>query len=150
MRQSEKERRLEAYRRVCRDRGLSFTPQRRAILEAILDLDDHPTADLVHAALAGRRPRVSRATVFRTLEAFARDGIITKACHPGSAVRYDWRTETHHHLICLRCDAVTDISDARLDALPVPDTRRFGFVIRDFRVQLRGICRRCRELEDRK
>ena len=43
-----------------------------------------------------------------------------------------------------------DISDARLDALPVPDTRRFGFVVSDFKVQLRGICKECREQEDKK
>ena len=73
--------------------GLVLTPQRRAILRAVLDLDDHPTADRVHAALSRRRVRVSRATVFRTLESFARLGVITKACHPGSAVRYDRRTD---------------------------------------------------------
>ena len=111
--------------------------------------DDHPTADRVHAALARRRVRVSRATVFRTLESFARLGVITKTCHPGSSVRYDSRTDRHHHLVCLSCDRVIDISDARLDALPVPDTRRFGFVVSDFKVQLRGICKQCREQEDK-
>ena len=133
-----------------RAKRLALTPQRRAILRAVLDLDDHPTADRVHAALARRRVRVSRATVFRTLESFARLGVITKACHPGSSVRYDCRTDLHHHLVCLRCDRVIDISDARLDTLPVPDTRRFGFVVSDFKVQLRGTCKECREQEDKK
>jgi Fur family peroxide stress response transcriptional regulator len=150
MRQSEKQRRLETFGTVCRDRGLAFTPQRRAVLEAVLDLNNHPTADQVHSALARHRPRVSRATVFRTLEAFARDGLISKACHPGTAVRYDWRTETHHHLVCLRCDRVIDFADPRLDVLPVPDTRSLGFLVSELRVQLRGLCRRCRELEDKK
>ena len=142
--------RIEAFQRLCRERGLVLTPQRRAILRAVLDLDDHPTADRVHAALARRRVRVSRATVFRTLESFARLGVITKACHPGIAVRYDSRTDLHHHLVCLSCDRVIDFSDARLDAVPVPDTRPLGFVVADFRVQLRGICKACREQEDKK
>jgi Fur family peroxide stress response transcriptional regulator len=150
MRESEKEHSLEALRRSCRERGLALTPQRRVILEAIVELDNHPTADQIHSALARRRPRVSRATVFRTLELFARDGIITKACHPGSAVRYDWRTDTHHHLVCLRCDRVIDFAEPRFDALAVPDTRAFGFVVSELRVQVRGICRHCRELEDKK
>jgi Fur family peroxide stress response transcriptional regulator len=149
MRRAEKERQLEMFRQACRDRGLAFTPQRRAILAAILDLDNHPTADQVHQALAGEKPRVSRATVFRTLEAFVRDGVLSKACHPGSAARYDWRTETHHHLVCLRCDQVMDFADSRLDDLPVPDTRALGFVVQDLRVQLRGTCRRCRQQEER-
>ena len=118
------------------------------VLEAVLDLDDHPTADRVHGAVAERDPGVSRATVYRALESLARVGIITKACHPGKAIRYDSRTETHHHLVCLRCDDVIDITDERLDALPVPDTSGYGFEVSDFRVQLRGVCRRCRELEE--
>jgi Fur family peroxide stress response transcriptional regulator len=145
-----KDERIESLRQRCREQGLVLTPQRRAILRAVLDLDDHPTADRVHAALSRRRVRASRATVFRTLESFARLGVISKACHPGSSVRYDRRTDRHHHLVCLRCDRVIDISDARLDAVPVPDTRRFGFVVSDFKVQLRGICKDCRKQEDKK
>jgi Fur family peroxide stress response transcriptional regulator len=143
-----KDERLEDLRQICRERGLALTPQRRAILRAVLDADDHPTAHRVHAALSRRRSRVARATVFRTLESLARLGVITKICHPGSSVRYDGRTERHHHLICLHCDRVTDICDTRLDGVPVPDTRRFGFVVSDLRVQLRGLCRECREQED--
>jgi Fur family peroxide stress response transcriptional regulator len=141
--------RLEEYRKLCRERGWNFTAQRRAILEAVLELDDHPQADQVASALSRRRLRVSRATVFRTLESLARLGIITKAAHPGSSVRYDGRTDRHHHLICTRCDRVIDISDARLDAVPVPDTRRLGFVVSDLQVQLRGTCRDCREQEEK-
>jgi Fur family peroxide stress response transcriptional regulator len=144
-----KDERIEGFRQLCRERGLTLTPQRHAILRAVLDLDDHPTADRVRATLSRRRVRASRATVFRTLESFARMGIVAKACHPGSSIRYDRRTDRHHHLVCLSCDRVVDISDARLDALPVPDTRSFGFVVSDFRVQLRGICKKCREQEDK-
>ena len=143
-----KQRRLEAFRRLCREKGLPLTEQRTVVLEAVLDLEDHPTADRVHEAIAERDPGVSRATVYRALESLARIGVITKACHPGKAVRYDSRTETHHHLVCLRCDDVIDITDERLDALPVPDTSGYGFEVSDFRVQLRGICLRCRELEE--
>ncbi|HXK08127.1 MAG TPA: Fur family transcriptional regulator [Vicinamibacteria bacterium] len=142
--------RLELLRRLCRERGLVLTPQRRAILRAVLDADDHPTADRVHAALARRRVRVSRATVYRTLESLARVGLVSKACHPGSAVRYDRRIDRHHHLVCLRCDRVMDFSDERFDAVPVPNTRRLGFVVSDLRVQVRGICRECREQEDKR
>jgi Fur family transcriptional regulator, peroxide stress response regulator len=141
---------LAEYRRLCREKGLSFTAQRRAILEAVLDRDTHPRADDVYAALSRRKLRVSRATVFRTLESLARLGIIAKAAHTGSAVRYDCRTDLHHHLVCTGCDRVIDLTDARLDAVPVPDTRRFGFVVSDFQVQLRGICRDCREQEDKR
>ena len=143
-----KQQRLDDFRSRCREHGLPLTEQRQVVLEAVLDLDNHPTADQVHEAVTRRAPAVSRATVYRTLESLARIGVITKACHPGKAVRFDSCTETHHHLVCLHCDAVIDITDQRLDALPLPDTASHGFEIQDFRVQLRGTCRRCRELEE--
>jgi len=136
--------RMAAYYRHCRQNGLRNTVQKRAILEAVLDFDNHPTADQVHEAVTARVAEISRTTVYRALEGFARLGLITKACHPGSATRYDPNIGLHHHLICLRCDAVIDISDAALDALTVPDTSDFDFEVHDFRVQLKGICRRCR------
>jgi Fur family peroxide stress response transcriptional regulator len=144
-----KQARIDEFRRLSREQGLPLTEQRLVVLEAVMDLDNHPTADQVHEAVTRRDPGVSRATVYRALESLARIGVITKACHPGKAVRYDSRTEIHHHLVCLRCDEVFDITDTRLDRLPVPDTSRLGFEISDYRVQLRGICRRCRELEDK-
>jgi Fur family peroxide stress response transcriptional regulator len=140
--------RIEALRRALHAQGLVLTPQRRAIFRAVLDIGEHPTADRVYTALRRRRIRVSRATVFRTLEAFAGMGAITKACHPGSSVRYDGRTDRHHHLVCVRCDRIVDFTDETLDAVPLPDTRRFDFRPLGLQVELRGICRQCREQED--
>ncbi len=144
-----KAQRVEEYRKLCRERGLNLTAQRRAILEVVLDSDHHPQADEVYKALSRRRLRVSRATVFRTLEGMARLGIIAKASHTGSSVRYDGRTDLHHHLVCIACDRVIDFSDRHLDSVPVPDTRRLGFVVSDLQVQLRGTCRECRAQEEK-
>lgn len=141
-----KQERLRHFRELCRERGLPFTVQRRVILEATLGLGTHPTADQVHEAVAVRHPDISRATVYRTLEQLARLGIIAKACHPGRGIRYDRRTDVHHHLVCLRCDDVVDIDDERLNALPLPDTTAQGFEIKGFGVELRGLCRRCRQV----
>lgn len=144
MDETAKKNRMAAHRRLCRERGLRNTVRKRAILEAVLELATHPTADQVYEAVIQDHPDISRTTVYRSLESFARLGLITKACHPGSATRYDRNIDIHHHLICLQCDAVIDISDAGLDRISIPDTSGFEFEVQDFRVQLRGICRRCR------
>jgi Fe2+ or Zn2+ uptake regulation protein len=144
------EHRLQAFEQRCRDEGVPCTVQRRTVLEAVLALAEHPTADQVYAVVAARQPGISRATVYRTLETLVRMGLITKACTPGKAIRFDTRIEVHHHLVCLSCDTVIDLVDERLDALPIPDTSAQGFVISDFRVQLRGLCRRCREKEEKR
>jgi Fe2+ or Zn2+ uptake regulation protein len=52
--------------------------------------------------------------------------------------------------VCVRCDRIVDFSDETLDTVSVPDTRRFGFRVLDLQVELRGICRQCREQENKK
>jgi Fur family peroxide stress response transcriptional regulator len=147
MHELRKQDRLKLFAVKCRDRALPVTVQRRVILETVLDVDDHPTADQVFYEASKRIPGISRATIYRTLDTLARMGVITKACHPGSAVRYDGRVEAHHHFVCRRCDDVIDITDEQLNRLPIPDTSSFDFEVIDFSVQLRGICRRCKQKE---
>lgn len=144
-----KKRRLEEFRLRCRENRTPFTQQRRIILEAVLDLDTHPAADDIYSSPIVRRAAISRATVYRTLENLVQMGAITKTCHAGGKIRYDRRTEIHHHLVCLRCNAVEDISDTKLDSITIPDTSGYEFDVKDFRVQLRGLCRRCRRMEDK-
>jgi len=144
---SEKELRVRELKRLCHERGERFTVQRRVILETVLDFDDHPSAEQIYEAVETRLPGLARTTVYRTLEHFVRIGLISKACHPGRVARYDPRTELHHHLVCLHCNDFIDFQDERLNRLPIPDTSDFGFEICDYRVQIRGICRSCRERE---
>jgi Fur family peroxide stress response transcriptional regulator len=140
-----KEGRIREFKRLCREHGERVTVQRQVILETILDLDNHPSADQIYETVETRLPGIARTTVYRALEHLARIGVITKACHPGPVARFDPRTEIHHHLVCLNCNDFIDFEDDELNRLAVPDTSAFGFEVRDFRVQLRGICRTCRE-----
>lgn len=139
---------LAELERRCDSQSVPLTGPRRTVLEVVVALSGtHPTADEVHGAARERGLDVGRATVYRALEAFVHAGILTKASHTGTAVRYDAIVAPHHHLVCLRCDGIIDIADARLDALPVPDTSGLGFEVRDVQVQLRGLCHSCQELE---
>jgi Fur family peroxide stress response transcriptional regulator len=141
--------RIELFKELCRERGERCTVQRRIILETVLDLDNHPSADQIFEAVEGRLPGIARTTVYRALEHLARMGVITKACHPGRIARFDPRLELHHHLVCLRCNEFFDFEDEELNHLKIPDTAALGFEINDYRVQLRGICQSCRELESK-
>jgi Fe2+ or Zn2+ uptake regulation protein len=140
----EREKRRRRFEALCRGEGLPLTVQRRAILDAVLEHDDHATVDEVLGIARRLVPGVSRASVHRTLETLARFGLLAKAGLPGRATRYDTRLEPHHHLVCNACDAVIDVTDPSLNDLPVPDTSHLGFEVRDFIVQLRGLCRACR------
>ena len=140
--------RLDLFIRRSGEEGLPVTPQRRAVLEAVLQLDNHPTADQVHVAVSRVMSEVNRTTVYRSLETLVLLGVLTRLCHPGRVARFDPRTSIHHHLICLHCDSVLDIEDERLNHLDLPDTSDQGFTLQDYRVQLRGICRKCQRKEN--
>lgn len=137
--------RIEEFKRRCRERGERCTAQRQVILETLLDLGNHPSADQIFEMVEPRLPGISRTTVYRALEHLAQLGVITKACHPGHVARFDPRLDLHHHLVCLRCNEFSDFEDESLNRLSIPDTSAFGFEVNDYRVQLRGICRSCQE-----
>lgn len=134
---------LREFARLCRQRGLALTIQRQLIFAVLVRRRDHPTADQMYALVRRRLPGISRATVYRVLETLARAGLIAKACHPGTAARYDPCTHQHHHLVCTRCGRMTDLEDPRLDRLPRPQVSRRTFRITDYCVHFRGLCRGC-------
>jgi Fur family peroxide stress response transcriptional regulator len=129
----------------CRERGIPMTVQRRAIFEALLDRQDHPTIDQVYEDVKDRIPGVSRTTVYRTLETFVDLGVSRKTSHVAAMARFDGNVDHHHHLVCVRCDKVVDFDDPVLSRVPLPDTRRTGFEIVDFSVYLEGLCPDCKK-----
>ncbi|NQU09329.1 transcriptional repressor [bacterium] len=128
---ADRQRRLAQFHQAHRTARLPVTTQRLAVFAAILEREDHPTADQVYEQVRTRLPRIARMTVYRILGAFARLGLITKTCHPGSAARFDPKIHRHHHLVCRDCDGIIDLEAARLNRVPRPDVRRYGFQIED-------------------
>ena len=139
-----KQKRIEQFERVCRERGLPITTQRKTIFEMVLDRTDHPTADQVYDQVRGRIHTISRTTVYRILNTLVELGLITKICHHGSAARFDPRIHQHHHLVCLRCENIIDLDEKRLNDVAWPDVRGYGFEIRDYQIHFRGVCAACR------
>jgi Fur family peroxide stress response transcriptional regulator len=134
---------MEHFEHVCRERGIPVTVHRRAVLEAMLDRKDHPTADQLHAEISVKLPGVSRTSVYRILDVLVSTGMVTKVCHPGSAVRFDPEVRQHHHLVCLSCERIIDVEEPRLNRVPLPDVRGHGFQINDYHIHFRGTCAQC-------
>jgi len=137
--------RLREFEALCRQRGLPVTVQRRAILEAVLERNDHPSADQIYEAVQTRIPAISRTTVYRVLETLVELGVVRRVSHPGAMTRYDGRIHRHHHLICVRCSKVIDFESAALDKLPLPKGSPQGFEIEDYSVHFTGTCPECRK-----
>lgn len=128
MRGAEVERRL-------RERGMSLTPQRRAILRFLDGNRDHPTAADVLAAVTRDFPMSSRATVYNTLALLVEVGALGVE-REGDEARFDPNTAPHHHLRCPRCGRLEDVP---ADAVEV----RWHGEAREGRVTFQGVCEGC-------
>jgi Fur family peroxide stress response transcriptional regulator len=135
--------RVDRFSAVHRARGLPVTIQRRAVFETILARADHPTAEQVYRVVRSRLPQISRMTVHRILGTCVSLGLVARACHPGSAARFDPNLRRHHHLVCLRCGRIIDVEDTRLNHIPWPKVSPREFQIEDYYVHFRGRCARC-------
>ena len=135
---------LAEFEALCRRQGLPLTAQRRAVLRALAGRMDHPTADQLYEEVRQTLPDISRTTVYRVLDALVRVGVVHRVSHPGSAVRFDALTRRHHHLLCVSCGSLADLSSPDLDALSTPDTGPLGFEVQDFSIQFNGLCAACK------
>ncbi len=127
--------------------GLKLTPQRIAIVRELADDRTHPTAQALFDRLRPSFPKMSFATVYNTLDAFTKCGLVRPmgALNGGGGVRFDPDTEPHHHAVCDACGVIHDIPIVRVDcAPPASDPTSFlGFrVLREQRTY-RGLCARC-------
>lgn len=96
--------------------GLRATQQRLLILESLLALPGHPTAEQVHRRVTGQSPTVSLGTVYKALDAFVTAGLTRRvAAADGSSRRYDADCTEHHHLFCTDTQEIIDYCDPQLD-----------------------------------
>lgn len=135
--------RAEAFEALCRERGLPLTVQRRVILQAMLERDDHPTADQIYDAVKTRIPGLSRTTVYRVLDTLVQFGVVGRVSHPGGVTRFDAKVHQHHHLVCLKCGVVIDVEDERLNRIALPPIRTGGFQVHAYDIHFRGVCAAC-------
>lgn len=131
----------------CRRGGLKATPQRLAVYGALLEADDHPSAEALFWTVREKLPSISLATVYKTLESLEAAGLIRQVSLLSDSKRYDANQHHHHHLVCRVCKRIIDYDDPRLDAL-LPNAEPSGFTPLEVRVQIVGVCARCQGAAD--
>jgi Fur family peroxide stress response transcriptional regulator len=131
----------------CRQAGMNVTPQRIAIYRALLEVADHPSPEAIYARVRPAMPSLSLATIYKTLEALAKLGLVSELPSTGNARRYDGNADQHHHLVCTRCKRVTDYYDPTLDRVP-PRARLAGFEAHHVSVHIHGLCAACAGAEE--
>ncbi len=137
--------------KVCtrlRTEGRRVTPQRRVIVEVLLEDGSHLTADQVLRRARCQLPEISPATVYNTLHELAELGLLQEL-DLGLGLeqrRYDVATEDHDHLVCLRCGRVEDVP--RRNELKASLVQDHDFNVVDRRVIYLGFCPDCAQVSE--
>ena len=123
------------------EKGLKVTPQRIAVYEAVVKLNNHPTAESIIRYIKKTYPNIATATVYKVLDALTENGLVKRVKTEKDIMRYDAILESHHHLYCIETDRIEDYNDEQLDRMiedyfrkkSIPD-----FQVEDIKLQING------------
>lgn len=125
---------------LCVDRGMRMTDQRRVIARVLSDAADHPDVEEVHRRSMKIDPRISIATVYRTVRLFEEAGIVDRHDFRDGRSRFEPTSEAHHdHLINIETGEVLEFRDEQLEELQKIIAERLGFRLVDHRMELYGV-----------
>lgn len=125
---------------LCNERGLRITDQRRVIARVLSESDDHPDVDKLHERASAIDPRISIATVYRTVRLFEEAGILDRHDFGDGRARYEATPEAHHdHMIDVESGRVIEFVDPELEALQRQIAERLGYRLVDHRMELFGV-----------
>ena len=125
---------------LCATKGLRITDQRRVIARILGEADDHPDVETLHTRAAAIDPRISIATVYRTVRLFEEAGILERHEFGDGRSRYEAASDAHHdHLIDVETGNVIEFVDEELEDLQRRIAEKLGFRLVDHRMELYGV-----------
>jgi len=125
---------------LCERQGLRLTDQRRTIARVLEEADDHPDVEALHARAAAEDPRISLATVYRTVKLFEEAGILDKHEFGDGRARYETADRDHHdHLIDLATGEVIEFVAPEIEELQERIAARLGYELKGHRLELFGL-----------
>lgn len=133
---------LSRIERLCQEKGLKMTEQRRIIARVLSDADDHPDVEAVYQRATAIDPKISMATVYRTVRLLEEATILERhdfGFGDGRA-RYEEISEEHHdHLIDVETGEVIEFQNEEIERLQEEVARKLGFRLVDHRLELYAV-----------
>ena len=132
--------RVNAIERACQEKGMRMTGQRRVIARVIAESTDHPDVEELHRRATAIDPRISIATVYRTVKLFEDAGILQRHEFGDGRARYEPASEEHHdHLIDLNTGEVIEFTSPEIEELQRQVAEKLGYRLVDHRLELYGV-----------
>tara|TARA_B100001996_G_C18148493_1_gene395851 strand:+ start:89 stop:514 length:426 start_codon:yes stop_codon:yes gene_type:complete len=130
----------------CIAKGVKLTDQRKIIARVLSESkenygeSDHPDVDELYNRVSKVDPKISIATVYRTVKLFEEEGILTKHDFKGGKARYEAQIESHHdHLIDIKTGEIIEFVDEEIENLQNKVAEKYGYRLVDHKLELYGI-----------
>jgi Fur family transcriptional regulator, ferric uptake regulator len=126
--------------RLCAEKGLKMTGQRRVIARVLSDATDHPDVEQVYRRAAAIDPHISIATVYRTVRLFEEASILSRHDFGDGRARYEEAPEEHHdHLIDIQSGKVVEFHNDEIEELQRKIAEKAGYKLVGHRLELYGV-----------
>ena len=136
----------ETIEQKCLSKGVKLTDQRRIIAKIISESkkeygeSEHPDVDELDSRVSKVDPKISIATVYRTVKLFEEAGILTKHDFKGGKARYEAMIESHHdHLIDIKSGEIIEFVDEEIEKLQKKVAEKYGYKLVDHKLELYGV-----------
>ena len=136
----------ETIEQKCIAKGVKLTDQRKIIAKVLSESkenygeSDHPDVDELYYRVSKLDPKISIATVYRTVKLFEEEGILTKHDFKGGKARYEAQIESHHdHLIDIKTGEIIEFVDEEIEKLQNKVADKYGYRLVDHKLELYGI-----------
>ena len=117
-----------------------MTEQRRIVAQVLEESQDHPDVEELYARALKLDPRISIATVYRSVKSFEESGILEKLEFGDGRARYEDAERDHHdHLIDMNSGEVIEFIDPDIEALQEKIAERLGYRLKGHRLELYGV-----------
>jgi Fur family ferric uptake transcriptional regulator len=131
---------MDRIEKLCVEKGMRMTAQRRVIARIVSSSHDHPDVEELHRRAAAVDPHISIATVYRTVRLFEESGILERHDFRDGRSRYEEVPETHHdHLIDMKSGKVIEFVEPEIERLQQEIARKLGYKLVDHRLELYGV-----------
>lgn len=131
---------MSRLEQLCIQKGLKMTEQRRIISRVLSDATDHPDVEQVYRRAVEIDPKISIATVYRTMRLFEEANVIERLDFGDGRARFEEnRDEHHHHLIDLHSGEVIEFRNEEIEALKEKIARELGYELIGHRLELYGV-----------
>jgi Fur family ferric uptake transcriptional regulator len=144
--ESEGSRAMTRIEKLCADKGLRMTDQRRVIARVLSDASDHPDAEELYRRASAIDPHISIATVYRTVRLFEDAGILERHDFRNGRARYEETPDSHHdHLIDVQSGHVIEFRNEEIERLQRRVAEELGFELVDHRLELYAVPRKTKQ-----